>query len=88
MKFITTDGSLKADLSEVKEIVEVKNPAGEVIGLYAPTSMPDWKDYLHIITGLDPEEVKRRDPSKEKCYTSDEVTEHLRSLEAKGRDSR
>ena len=31
MKFITTDGSLKADLSEVKEIVEVKNPAGSYL---------------------------------------------------------
>jgi hypothetical protein len=64
-------------IANVKGRIPVCRPDGNVVGLFAPYSMP--------ATPFTPEEIaeaeRQADDPNTRCYTTKEVLEHLRSLE-------
>lgn len=86
MASMTADSTLKGYLDRTKEITEIRDEDGQVLGYYAPASVADQVpavQVLRIASLFDPEEIKRRKASKHPGYSFEQVMEHLRSLENK-----
>lgn len=69
-------------LSQVRQPVEVQDGSGRVIGVFSPGTPEEARLYLHAWLSLDPEDVRRQKQMSERTYTTQEVLEHLKSLEA------
>jgi hypothetical protein len=64
-------------------LVEVRDVAGAVLGFFAPASMQLARLYAQAAARIDPDEIKRRKESGGRTYTTQEVLDHLRSLETR-----
>src|SRR6476660_1160204 len=65
MTSITADGSMAAALAKVKELAEVRDGSGNVIGFFAPITLNLAAQYADAAAQaaqrrFDPEEIKRR----------------------------
>jgi hypothetical protein len=69
-----------AILNQAKDLAEIRDPDGKVVGFFAPSALKDAPDYARLAALFDHEEIERRKASKEKGYTTREVFEHLKSL--------
>ncbi len=79
MTRITIDETLVTKLHGLSQVVELCAPSGRVLGQFVPTvDMSEWEPLSPDVTE---EELDRRERSTEKRYTTEEVLEHLRSLE-------
>jgi predicted aconitase len=81
MAFMTADNTLKGYLVETKEITEIRDANGAVLGYYAPASAADQVPAIRLAALFNPEELRRRKASTHPGYTFGQVMEHLRSLE-------
>jgi hypothetical protein len=84
MALMTADGTLKDYLMRAKEITEIRDTDGQVLGYYAPAGVADQVpavQALRLAALFDPEELKRRKASTHPGYTFEQVMEHIRSLE-------
>jgi hypothetical protein len=68
-------------LGESYGLVEVRAPDDSVMGFFAPATMQHARLYARAAARIDPEEIKRRKESGGRTYTTQEVLDHLRSLE-------
>jgi hypothetical protein len=78
---MTADNTLREYLLRAKEVTEIRDARGELLGYYAPAALAERIPALRIAALFDPEELRRRKASNHPGYTFDEVQEHLRSLE-------
>jgi hypothetical protein len=81
MQSVTADDVMKAALSQVKEIAEVRDANGTMLGFFAPTSLKNAALYAHAAANIDPAWVRTQKRTPEKTYTTQEVLAHLRTLE-------
>jgi len=81
MALMTADNTLKDYLLRTKEIMEVRDADGAVLGYYAPAAVADQIPALRLVALFDAQELKRRKASTHPGYSFDEVKEHIRSLE-------
>ena len=81
MASMTADNMLKDYLLQAKEVTEIRDAGGEVLGYYAPAAVADQIPALRLAALFDPEELKRRKASTHPGYSYEQVKEHLRSLE-------
>jgi hypothetical protein len=77
---LTADDAMLAMLHQVKELAEIRDSSGTVVGFFAPVALRDAQSYARAAAHIDPAEIRRRQESKEPCYTTKEVFEHLKSL--------
>ena len=82
MPTITADSAMAAQLSGAKSLLEINDAQGRRLGTFTPDCPDDIRLYLSVWLSIDPIEIKRRKATKEKTFTTAEVLEHLRTLEA------
>jgi hypothetical protein len=75
---IIVDGGLRAKLLAAGEEAELRDEAGNLIGLFIPAGHPNGEDEPPL--GLTAEELQRRLAPDCKTYTTAEVLAHLRGL--------
>jgi hypothetical protein len=81
MSIFLADPAMKATLSGIKDVTEIRDADGNVLGVFAPgTSADEVRLYLHAWLTLDPEQVRRQKQTAERTYTTQEVLAHLQSL--------
>jgi hypothetical protein len=78
MSHITLDAATAQQLKQAKELIEVRDPSGHVIGHFTPEIDPSaWELVGHELT----EEEEERIYKEDKWYTFEEVMAHLKRLE-------
>jgi hypothetical protein len=73
MSQLTLDAALAKQLHAFHDIVELRDPAGNVVGHYVP-------EYEPFEPPIDEAELQRREKS-DKWHTTDAVLSHLQGLE-------
>lgn len=78
MTKVTIDETLREKLNNLAEPLELCDESGRVLGRVFPAF--DLSDYEPWEPPIDEEELKRREQSGERRYTTAEVIAHLESL--------
>ena len=81
MNQITADAELQAKLSRLEGRTEIRDESGKVIGYFTPIDAEEQDLYRRAAANLDCNEKNRRKKSGQKGITTEEVVEHLESLE-------
>jgi hypothetical protein len=82
MTRLTVDGITLAVLSQAKELIEICDASGKVIGFFAPSSLKNAGAYARAAARIDRAELERRKYSNEKGIPHAEVMAGLKALEA------
>jgi hypothetical protein len=77
MSQLTLDSALAKQLHAFREVVELRDPAGNLVGRFVPAELAE---YEAVEPPIDEAEMKRREKSN-KWHTTDEVLAHLQRLE-------
>jgi hypothetical protein len=79
---LTVNDDVAGLLGGYVDAVEVRDEQGRVLGHFLPYLTPEAREFSeHHEAYFDMEELKRRAASKERGYTTEEVLQHLRSLD-------
>ena len=83
MTTLAANEVLRSILAPLRERTEIRDLDGKLLGHYVPTVEERRPDYTEIRKLFDAAELKRREAqdAKEAEYTTEEVLEHLQSLE-------
>lgn len=81
MTTVTANGEMLTTLSGVKELAEVRDSSGKVIGFFAPMAIKNAQAYANAAAHIDPAEVRRTKEAGNRAYSTQEVLDHLGSLE-------
>ena len=81
MIHITADAELQAKLSGLEGPAEIRDESGKVIGYFTPADRDEQNLYQRAVAKLDHDEMNRRKKTGQKGFTTEEVVEHLESLE-------
>lgn len=73
MSQLTLDAALAEQLHAFRDIVELRDPAGNLLGRFVP-------EYEPIEPDIDEKELQRREKSTQ-WYTTDELLAHLQGRE-------
>lgn len=77
---LTADEKMLAVLNQAKELAEVRDASGKVVGFFAPIAYENAKAYANAAAHIDPHEIARRKATNQKGHSTREVFEHLLSL--------
>jgi hypothetical protein len=77
---LIADEAVLAVLRQAKELVEVRDASGNVVGFFAPVALPQASSYARVAAQIERAEIERRKQANVKGYTTREVFEHLQSL--------
>ena len=80
MTIVQANESMTSVLSQVKDLAEIRDSSGTILGLFVPGTAEEARLYIHAWLTLDPEQVRLRKQSAEKTFTTEEVLTHVRSL--------
>jgi hypothetical protein len=80
MTRLTADDAMLALLRQAKELAEVCDASGRVVGFFAPVALEHAATYAEAAARIDPAEIQRRKTEPGRNYTTREVFEHLLSL--------
>jgi hypothetical protein len=85
MNYITLDPQQAAFLAQATECVEIRGPDGTMLGSFYPHRRAEAVAPADIypFTEADIAEAKRRSRSDSPRYTTQQVLDHLRSLEGR-----
>lgn len=78
---LIADNQMLAILSQAKELAEIRDPSGQVIGFFAPVAQDRAHLYAQAAATADPLEIQRRKAPDRKTHSTEEVLKHLDSLE-------
>jgi len=78
---LTADDNMLAVLRQAQGLAEIRDASGTVVGFFAPVSVERAHLYAQAAAQIDPTEVKRRKEAGGETHTTQQVLEHLRSLE-------
>src|SRR5262245_51471220 len=81
MRTITVDNKLLEVLARATSLAEVCDSSGTLVCFFAPASLEHADLYARAAAQISPQEIRRRAEAGGKTYTTQEVLEHLRSLE-------
>ncbi|HEY2785830.1 MAG TPA: hypothetical protein VGJ05_12745 [Fimbriiglobus sp.] len=83
MSVVTLDESISENLRRATGIVELRDGAGKVLGVFAPFFRSE-QDFTQLIRRIlpHPDDVRHQKAVNEKTFSTDEVKAHLRSLGA------
>jgi hypothetical protein len=78
---LTADDATLARLRLATDLAEVRDSSGRVVGFFAPVTMDRARLFALAAAQTDPAEVRRRKEAGGKTHTTQEVVDHLHSLE-------
>ena len=78
---LTADKRMLALLAQAKELAEIRDANGNVIGFFAPLSLPHAQEYAKAASQVDPTEIQQRKKDKQPGHTTKEVLDRLKSME-------
>jgi hypothetical protein len=78
MPKITLDDAPASKLHELSQVVELCDPSGRVVGRFVP--LIDLSEWEPISPDVSEDELDRREKSKERRYTTEEVLAYLEKL--------
>ena len=78
---LTADAAMKSKLGQLDQPAEIRDADGNVIGYFTPAGHHEALLYRDAAAHLDPDEMKCRKESGAKGFTTNEVLEHLKSIE-------
>ena len=81
MTSVTANEAVLAVLGSVKELTEIRDPSGKVIGFFAPIAVEHAQHYANAAARIDPAAIQRAKEEKGPGRTTAEVLQHLKSLE-------
>jgi hypothetical protein len=81
MSTITASPAVEEVLSKLEEPTEIRDSNGNLIGRFTPARFHA-KVYQDAAARFDPVEMKRRRESQQQGYTTNEVLNHLKSLDS------
>jgi hypothetical protein len=79
---LVADEAMLAVLRHANEVAEIRDSAGAIIGFFAPVSLEHAHLYAKAAAQINPQEIQRRKDKQGKYYTTQEVLDHLKSLES------
>jgi hypothetical protein len=82
MQTVTATDTLSAALKQVKELAEIRDSQGAVLGFFAPISIEHAALYAHAAANIDPTRHKQQSTDGPNRTTA-EVLEYLKSLESR-----
>src|SRR5262249_29770750 len=80
MTSVTADDRMLALLSQVRELAEVRDASGKVIGFFAPIAIDQAQHYANAAAHISPAEIQRRKAERGRGRTTREVFEMLKDL--------
>ena len=81
MATVTADMNMMEALQKAKGLTEVRDRQGALLGHFLPTmSRDELLLYMKVLAEYDPAESERQWQTDEKCYSTQEVLQHLQSL--------
>lgn len=83
MTTVTVNQAQAETMVKTGELVEVRDPAGAVIGFFAPVKLEYAKDYAEAAARAQSIWGRPDGRPAKQWYTGEEVAAHLRSLEEK-----
>jgi hypothetical protein len=78
---ITADKAMLDVLRQATGLAEARDANGSVVGFFAPVSMERVHLYAAAAARIDPAEFQRRKKGNGPMHTTQEVLDHLNSLE-------
>jgi hypothetical protein len=84
MTTFTADPQLRDLFGRFREVTEVRDSTGKLIGTFTPAAYTENEPYTRAAAHFDPEELKRRKESNQVGKTTAEVLELLKSLGSQG----
>jgi hypothetical protein len=78
---VTAEDAMQAALSQVKELAEICDSQGRILGYFAPVCLEHAAAYAEGAAHFDPAEITSRKEQKQPGHSTKEVLEHLKSLE-------
>jgi hypothetical protein len=78
---LTADKRMLALLAQAKELAEIRDANGNVLGFFAPLSLPHAQEYAKAASQVDPTEIQERKKGKQPGRTTKEVLDRLKSTE-------
>jgi hypothetical protein len=78
---LTADDAMLAILKQAKELAEIRDLSGKVVGFFAPLALPDAQFYANAAAHIDPAEIRRRKKVGGNTATTEEVLQNLKTLE-------
>ncbi len=77
---LTADKRMLALLARAKELAEIRDANGNVVGFFAPLSLPHAPEYAKAASQVDPTQIQERKKGKRPGHTTKEVLDRLRSM--------
>lgn len=81
MTTLTLDEAMLLMLRQTKGLTEIRDVNGVVVGFFAPVSIDRAHQYAEAAAQVDPLETRRRMEAGGKFHTTQDVLNHLGSLE-------
>ncbi len=81
MTSLTADDHLLALLKPVKELAEIRDSSGNVIGFFAPVAVEHAAHYVNAASKINPADIQRAKQEPGPGRTTADVLNHLKSLE-------
>lgn len=81
MNTVTANDDLQALLSRIREVAEIRDAGGNLLGYFTPSAEAEKIAYERASRLFDPTEMKRRAESSQPGRTIDQIMERLKALE-------
>ena len=82
MSTLTVSPELQAQIAKLQSLTELRSEKGEVLGFFAPKSLPDADKYARAAAHFEPEEIRKVKTQQGPGVTTTEV---LAKLHAQGK---
>lgn len=79
MSHLIANDAMLAVLNQAKDVTEIRDASGKVVGFYAPASSAKSHLLIRAAMRIDPQETERR-IAEQGGYTTKEVFEYLKSI--------
>lgn len=81
MTVVTVTQEIKAVFDQLKEVTELYDKDGNFLGLFTPYQLAQNEMVERAGEEFDLEQAERQLATRQKCFTTEQVLEHLKSLE-------
>jgi hypothetical protein len=78
---LTVDEKTLALLRQADELAEIRDASGAVVGFFTPVEMEKARQYADLAAKVDPAEIQRRKSAHGPKHSTEQVIDHLNSLE-------
>lgn len=85
MNTVVLPPEVQAQFDALKDLTEVRTAKGELLGYFAPRSIPDAERYANAAAHFDPEKIHELGKQQSSGVTTQELMNKLRTIFDKGK---